>query len=90
MELDILEKMRKDKEEKEAQATKDSSATPSSAIDKGKGPMEDVPQESVAQQVKRLIHASQPFKQKLTQMNFVLDTHEVATTQVVTDKHKML
>ena len=49
MELDILEKMRKYKEEKEAQATKDSSVTPISSIDKGKGPMEDVPQESVGQ-----------------------------------------
>ena len=44
MELDILEKMRKYKEEKEAQATKDSSVSTSSAMDKGKGPMEDVPQ----------------------------------------------
>ena len=66
MELDILENMRKDKEEKYAQATKDSSMTPSLAIDKGKGPMEDVPQEFVAQQVKALIHTSQQFKQKLT------------------------
>ena len=48
MELDILENMRKDKEEKEAQQTKDHSMTPISAIDKGKGPMEDVPHASVA------------------------------------------
>ena len=86
MELDILEKKRKDKEEKEAQATKHSSVTPSSAIHKGKVPMEDVPQASVAQQGKALIHTSQQFKQKLTNMNSMLDTQEVATTQVVTDK----
>ena len=43
MELDILEKMRKGQEEKEAQAAKDPSVTSSSAMDKGKGPMEDVP-----------------------------------------------
>ena len=86
IELDILEKMRKDKEEKESQATKDSAVTPSSAIDKGKVPMGDVPQASVAQQVKALIHTSQKFKQKLTKMTSVLDTQEVATTQVVADK----
>ena len=55
-------------------------------MDKGKGPMEDVPRASVAQQVKTLIHTSQQFKKKLTQMTSVLDTHEVATTQVVDDK----
>ena len=85
MELDILEKMRKDKE-KEAQIAKYSSVTPSSTIDKGKGPMEDVPQASVAQQIKSLIHTSQQFKQKLTKMTFVLDTQEIVTTHVVADK----
>ena len=49
MELDILEKMRKDKEEKEAQATKYSLITTSSAMDKVKFPMEDVPRASIAQ-----------------------------------------
>ena len=48
MELDILEKMRKYKEEKEAQVAKYYSLTPSLAMDKGKGPMEDVPHASVA------------------------------------------
>ena len=74
MELDILEKMRKYKEEKEAQAAKYYSLTPSLAMDKGKGPMEDVLQASVAQQVKVLIHTSQQFKQKLTNMTSMLDT----------------
>ena len=58
MELDILEKMRKGQEEKEAQAAKDPSLTTRSAMDKGKGPMDDVPQTSIAQQVKTLIHTS--------------------------------
>ena len=49
MELDILENMRKDKEEKEAQENKYSLVTPRSAIGKGKGPMDDVPQEYVSQ-----------------------------------------
>ena len=86
MDLDILEKMRKEKEEQEAQATKDSSVTTSSTLDKGKSPMEDVPQASVSQQVKTLIHTAQQFKQKLTKMTSMLDTHEIATTQVVVDK----
>ena len=64
MELDILEKMRKYKEEKEAQAAKDSLVTPSSAMDKGKGPMEEIPQVPVAQQVKSLIHTAQHLKKK--------------------------
>ena len=40
MEWDIQEKMRKDKEEKHAQADKDSSVTTSSDMDKGKGPIQ--------------------------------------------------
>ena len=43
MEWDIQEKMRKEKVEKEAQATKCSSVTTISIMDKGKGPMKDVP-----------------------------------------------
>ena len=35
--------MRKGQEEKEAQVAKDASVTSSSSMDKGKGPMEDVP-----------------------------------------------
>ena len=82
MELDILEKMRKGQEEKEAQAAKDPSLTTSSAMDKGKGPMENVPQEYVAQHVKTLIHTSQQYKQQLTKMASVLHTQEVKTTQL--------
>ena len=42
--------------------------------------MEDVPQASVAQQVKTLIHTSQQYKQQLTKMASMLDTKEVETT----------
>ena len=73
--------MRKGQEEKEAQADKYPSLTTISTMDKGKGPMEDVPQESIAQQVKTLIHTSQQYKQQLTKMASVLDTEEVRTTQ---------
>ena len=45
--------------------------------------MEDVPQASVAQQVKTLIHTSQQYKQQLTKMAYVLDIEEVGTTQPV-------
>ena len=86
MEWDIQEKMRKDKEEKHAQADKDSSVTTSSAMDKGKGPMEDVTQVPIAQQVKTLIHTAQQFKQKLKNMNSMLDTQEFAATQLVANK----
>ena len=73
-------------EENEAQETKEYSVTTSSAMDKGKGAMEDVPQEYVVQQVKTLIHTSQQFKQKLTKMNSMLDTQEIAIAQVVANK----
>ena len=86
MEWDIQEKMRKHKEEKEAQATKDSLVKNSSAMDKGKGLMEDVPKASVAQQVKTLRHIDQQFKQNINKMTSVLDTQELATTQAVVDK----
>ena len=49
MELDIQENMVKDIEEKEAQATKNTSIATSSAIDKGKIPMEEIPHAFVDQ-----------------------------------------
>ena len=65
----MLEKMRKDEEEeKEAQTDKYSLVTQISAMDKGKGPMEDVQQASISQQVKSLIHTSQHFKQNMKKM----------------------
>ena len=49
MELDIQEKLRKDREEKEALAIKESSVASTSDRDKGKVPMEILPRETVAQ-----------------------------------------
>ena len=86
MEWDIQETMMIEKEEKEAQATKYSSVKTSSDMDKVKGPMEDVLEESFSQQVKTLIHIAQQFKQKLTKITSMIDTQEVATTQVVDNK----
>ena len=48
MELDIQEKLRKDTEEKEALAIKESSMETSLDRDKGKGPMESLPKKTVA------------------------------------------
>ena len=49
MELDIQEKVMKDREEKEALAAKNVPMATNLAIDKGKGPMEEIPQASVDQ-----------------------------------------
>ena len=83
MELDIQENLRKDREEKDALAIKDSSVACTSNWDKGKGHMESIPLVTVAQQVKALIHTSQQFKQKMTKMTSMLDTQEIATNQPV-------
>ena len=65
MELDILEKVMKDREENEAQAiakealaAKNTSMVTNSYTNKGKGPMEETPQASVEQQVKDYLHTS--------------------------------
>ena len=59
MELDILEKMTRDREEREARAaTKEALASKTafvetnSSLDKGKAPMGEIPQTSVEQQIK--------------------------------------
>ena len=59
MELDILERMTKDREEREAQtetkealASKNTSMETSSGLDKGKSLMGEIPQTYVEQQVK--------------------------------------
>ena len=49
-------------------------------IDKGKGPMEEIPHTFVEQQVKAYLHTSEQVKQKLSRMNSTLDTQEVATS----------
>ena len=79
MELDIQENLRKDREEKDALAIKDSSVACTSNWDKGKGLMESIPQETMAQKFKSLMHTSQQFKQKLKKMTSMLDTEEIAT-----------
>ena len=56
MELDIHENMVKDREAKEAQATKDTHIETSLVTDKGKGVMGEIPQESIDQQVKAYLH----------------------------------
>ena len=49
MEIDIQEKVIKYREEKEALAAKNVPMETDSATDKGKGPMEEIPQASVDQ-----------------------------------------
>ena len=89
MELDILERMTKDKEEKEARAaakealaSKTSSVETSSSLDKGKSPMTEIPQTSMEQQVKYYLQTSEQIKQTLNRLTSALDTQEVATYQV--------
>ena len=69
MEIDIQEKVMKYREEKEAQATtkealavKNTSMETSSDTNKGKGPMEEIPQASIEQQVKYYLHTSEQIK----------------------------
>ena len=66
MELDILERMTKDREEREAQAatkealvSKTTSVETSSGLDKGKSPMGEIPQTYVEQQVKDYLQTSE-------------------------------
>ena len=81
MELEIQEKLMKDGEEKEALAAKNVPMAISSVTDKGKGPMEEIPQASVDQQVKAYLHTSEQIKQKLSRMTSALDPQEITTPQ---------
>ena len=56
MELDIQEKVMKEREEKEALAAKNIPMETSSVTDKGKSPMEEIQQESIHQQFKAYLH----------------------------------
>ena len=65
MELNILEKVTKGRESREAKdvaketlASTNASIEPSLDTSKGKAPMEEVPQTSVEQQVKAYLHTS--------------------------------
>ena len=72
-----------DKEAKEAHATKNTSIATSSATDKGKSPMEEIPRASIDQQVKSYLHTLKHIKQKLSRMNSALDTQKITTSQPV-------
>ena len=76
MELDILERMEKYREEREAwAATKESLASKttsvetSSGLDKGKAPMREIPQTFVELQAKDYLETPKQIKQKLNMMN---------------------
>ena len=72
--MDMLEKIRKNNEENEAQLTKVPLVVTGSAEDKGKCLVEDHQEETVSQKIKTLMYTSQQFKQSLSMMNSVLDT----------------
>ena len=55
LQVGLLEKVRKDREEKEAEAMKNSSVETFLDGDKGKGLMEDLPEVPVREQVNALI-----------------------------------
>ena len=62
MELDILEKVKKDREEKEAQQTKFLLVVTYTNGNKDKDHMEYLPRVTVSQQLKALMHTSQQSK----------------------------
>ena len=80
-----MEKVRKDREEKESEATKNSSLAIFPNGEKGKGLMEYLPKVLVREQVKALIITSTQSKQKLEIMTFVLNTQVVSAPVTVTD-----
>ena len=59
MELDLLEKARKDRDKQEAQATKVLLVVTDTEGNKGKAPMQDLPEVTISQQLKVLMHTSQ-------------------------------
>ena len=79
-----MEKVRKDREQKEPQATKNQSIPTHSDGDKGKGLMEDLRELTIVQQLKTLIHTSIQRRQKMEMMTSVLDTQETTAAQNVT------
>ena len=58
MELDLLEKVRKDREEQESQSTKVLLVVTDTEENKGKYPMQDLLEVTVSQQLKVLMHTS--------------------------------
>ena len=53
--------------------------------DKGNAPIQYLPQVTVSQQLKVLMHTSQQSKHKLAQINFVLDNQAAATVKLIPD-----
>ena len=85
MELDLLEKVKKEREENEAQQTKVLLVVTYTDENKGKDPMEDLPRVTVSQQLKTLMHTSQQSKQKLAHITYVLHNQVVATVKPISD-----
>ena len=79
-----MEKVRKDREQKEPQATKNQSVPTHPDGHKGKGLMEDLLELTIVQQLKTLIHTSIQRGQKMEMMTSMLDTQETTTAQNVT------
>ena len=79
-----MEKVRKEREQKDPQATKNQSVPTHLDGDKGKGLMEDLPELTIVQQLKTLIHTSIQRRQKMEMMTSLLDTQETTAAQNVT------
>ena len=85
LQIDVLEKVRKDREEKEDEATKNLSMATFPNGNKGKGLMEDLPEVPVREQVKALMLTSTQSKHKLEMMTSVLNTQAVTATVNIID-----
>ena len=90
MELDILERMAKDREEREARAatkevlaSKTASVGTSSDLDKGKATMRENPHISMEQEVIDYLHTSEQIKKRLNKLTSSLNTQEVATSHPI-------
>ena len=87
MQMDLLEKMRKDREEEESQEIKVPSMETHTDGNKGKCPMEHLLEVTISQHLKALMHTSKQSRQKLEMMTSVMDTQAVVATasKVVVD-----
>ena len=85
MQMDLLEKIRKDREEKESHAIKFPSVATHPDGDKGKGLMGYLREATVVQQLKALMHTSKMSKWKPAMMTSVLDTHAAVAFHIVVD-----
>ena len=85
MELDILEKVRKYREEKESQEAKVPPVITYPYGNMGKRPMEDPPHVIITQQLKTMMQTSQESKEKLVQMTSLLDSQVAASSKPTTE-----